>query len=674
MSQLSDPNATRRPPQEETGRLLELASRIDAAEPAALLTLWTETRSIGAALAFAAVAPSDDTSLPTGRSARAHNAWVACADRRERAALPALLEAATSGTADQAAARLSRLDEVEDPRIELALLRYLTEMSFRTAPSCEAFWGVVFRRLTHRGPVDADFAAIAATCRTIGTNFAMTHARRVERLAKRVAAASRALTDDERDQLLERGFLATEDEEEDGPPIEALFEAVYADPADLGARTVLADALLSREDPRGEFIALQLALSTPAHTTQSRGRTYTPFGHRDTAHPRLEELLAQHANAWLGPWVAVICEVEWRNGFPHTVSIEHKRAKTGKLAGEPALRTTQRIELLPRMWTDNQRGGLRKALRSDVFGNVRSISKLFPSDLKPIRKARAATLVDLTIVLHHAIEAADLEALGKELENWTALASLTLEVLPSLVQQEMPSLTALMRQLAIASITWEVEAGDGQAMALDALVAAAHPATQQISVVPSYGTRLHTEREDCRFTRATYRIDPPDEWPRRLVLGAWARAQQAFELTVDGPQDVVTAQAEDLRFLPLLRGDVATLAALEVHGPIEAGHLAFDRPVPEIRELTLHSPDIDVATLAAVERSSVEELLLQAGWLMRIRRGESGRLDHCQLDWPRWRERGTEFEMLQRLAPSFRTIDWERGERPAELDAFLEGR
>ena len=33
-------------------------------------------------------------------------------------------------------------------------------MPFRTKPSCEAFWRVVFARLTARGPVDADFAAI----------------------------------------------------------------------------------------------------------------------------------------------------------------------------------------------------------------------------------------------------------------------------------------------------------------------------------------------------------------------------------------------------------------------------------------------------------------------------------------------------------------------------------
>ncbi len=638
------------------------------------LTLWTETRSIGAARAFAAEAPSDDTTLPTGRSARAHDAWMACADRGDPAALPALLEAATAGTANQAAARLTRLDKVDDPRIELALLRYLTEMSFRTKPSCEAFWRVVFTRLSRRGPVDADFSAIAATCRAFGTNFAMAHARRVERLAEQVAAASRALTGDERNQLLERGFLVSEEDEEEGPTIEALFDAVYADPANLDARAVLADALLNRDDPRGELIALQLALDGSSTTRQYRGRTYSPTRDRDDSQVRQDELLAEHANAWLGPWVAAICTVQWKNGFPHAVSLDRKRARAGKLADEPSLRTVERVEVLPHMWSGNQRGGLRKALKSDVLCNVRSISKLYPGDLKPIRKARAATLVELTLELPRSVDAADLEALATELEKWTALESLTLEVRPSMVQQGMPLLTALMSQLAIASITVSVEKPQGQAVALDGLVAAAHPATQRVTVVPSFRTQVHTEREDGRFTRAIYRIDPPLHGsPAKLVLGTWARAKQAFELTVEGPQDVVTTCAEDLKFLPLLRADVPTLAALEVHGPIEAAQLAFDSPPPDIRELTLHSAAVDAQTLAAVDGLPVEELLLGAG-RMRVRRGGSGRLNRCRLEWYGWRKRGTPFEMLQRLAPGFRAVDWWYGDRPAELDAFLEGR
>ena len=40
--------------------------------------------------------------------------------------------------------------------------------------------------------------------------------------------------------------------------LESLFAAVYARPADDGARQVLADALQELGDPRGEFISLQL--------------------------------------------------------------------------------------------------------------------------------------------------------------------------------------------------------------------------------------------------------------------------------------------------------------------------------------------------------------------------------------------------------------------------------
>jgi uncharacterized protein (TIGR02996 family) len=62
-----------------------------------------------------------------------------------------------------------------------------------------------------------------------------------------------------------------------------LFAAVYANPDDDGPRAVLADLLQEQGDPRGEFIALQLA----------RGRG----GKRSR---RESELLKKHGREWLG--------------------------------------------------------------------------------------------------------------------------------------------------------------------------------------------------------------------------------------------------------------------------------------------------------------------------------------------------------------------------------------
>ncbi len=63
--------------------------------------------------------------------------------------------------------------------------------------------------------------------------------------------------------------------------LEALYEAVWQSPDDDGPRRVLADALIERHDPRGEFIALQLAPDAAAHAR------------------RCDELLSAHWRRWL---------------------------------------------------------------------------------------------------------------------------------------------------------------------------------------------------------------------------------------------------------------------------------------------------------------------------------------------------------------------------------------
>lgn len=77
-----------------------------------------------------------------------------------------------------------------------------------------------------------------------------------------------------------------------------LLAAIYANPADDGPRAVYADALIERGDPRGEFIALQLA-------------------NRDDARQR--ELLQRHEQAWTAP----ICSAAtFRRGFVSRVAVD----------------------------------------------------------------------------------------------------------------------------------------------------------------------------------------------------------------------------------------------------------------------------------------------------------------------------------------------------------------
>lgn len=93
----------------------------------------------------------------------------------------------------------------------------------------------------------------------------------------------------ERDQLLaEKNWEVPETP----VPVASLYAPVWEAPKDLARRQVLADALLERGDPRGEFISLQLAGASPA---------------------RQRALIKTHGHAWLGALADVI---DWKRASP----------------------------------------------------------------------------------------------------------------------------------------------------------------------------------------------------------------------------------------------------------------------------------------------------------------------------------------------------------------------
>ena len=85
--------------------------------------------------------------------------------------------------------------------------------------------------------------------------------------------------------------------------LDALFAAVWKEPANDAPRAVLADVLTEQGDPRGEFITLQLA--------RAQG-TSTPAGRK-----REKALLVAHQQAWVGPIAPLVEEthVVFERGF-----------------------------------------------------------------------------------------------------------------------------------------------------------------------------------------------------------------------------------------------------------------------------------------------------------------------------------------------------------------------
>lgn len=112
-----------------------------------------------------------------------------------------------------------------------------------------------------------------------------------------------------------------------------LFAAVYANPDADAPRSVLADALQEAGDPRGEFIALQLA--------RARGGKKTR---------RESQLLKPNQRAWLGPLVMAIPNkgLVFERGFVARCQLQHHRESIEPYLGHPEWATVEEVQ--PGAW------------------------------------------------------------------------------------------------------------------------------------------------------------------------------------------------------------------------------------------------------------------------------------------------------------------------------------
>lgn len=105
----------------------------------------------------------------------------------------------------------------------------------------------------------------------------------------------------------------------------ALLAAIYESPDDDGPRSVYADYLIERGDPRGELIASQLATSRAKPGQRQRER----------------ELLAAHAEEWVAPLGVEPHAVKFERGFPAIV-------ETRTINQDPAWSTVHTCPVPPR--------------------------------------------------------------------------------------------------------------------------------------------------------------------------------------------------------------------------------------------------------------------------------------------------------------------------------------
>lgn len=112
--------------------------------------------------------------------------------------------------------------------------------------------------------------------------------------------------------------------------VAALYEAVYRSPKDLVARRILADALLELDDPRGEFLQLQLGPSSPA--TRKREKA----------------LLGRYEPDWAGTVGTVLQKGgrRWENGFLTAGRLQVRNlGEALGVADDPAWRLMRDLDL-----------------------------------------------------------------------------------------------------------------------------------------------------------------------------------------------------------------------------------------------------------------------------------------------------------------------------------------
>ena len=107
-----------------------------------------------------------------------------------------------------------------------------------------------------------------------------------------------------------------------------LLAQIYADPAADGPRLVYADYLQERDDPRGEFIAMQILRRDPL---------------------RERELIAAHGRAWIGELADVVdlrpeAETTFERGFLAIAELRRDvQAELRRAMQAPAWRTVEEV-------------------------------------------------------------------------------------------------------------------------------------------------------------------------------------------------------------------------------------------------------------------------------------------------------------------------------------------
>ncbi len=257
----------------------------------------------------------EHTELATKTRDALQESWMALAAHRAPTTLPILLEWLNKGPATHVTARLTELISFpRDPKITDAVALVLRAPGVGYKPETPLFLALGLALVAHGGP-SRDEALHRLVAEMPALEWLQPLASSGAR-SRDVEAASAQPAPAERPTIDERWFLAHGAEA----------------PEDLARRSVFADWLLERGDPRGELIALQLAAVERPLTPKERRREGA--------------LVKKHARAWLRSLTGLspMREPVFARGFPVELALELDKKLPEPEA--PLLATVERLELM----------------------------------------------------------------------------------------------------------------------------------------------------------------------------------------------------------------------------------------------------------------------------------------------------------------------------------------
>jgi uncharacterized protein (TIGR02996 family) len=144
-------------------------------------------------------------------------------------------------------------------------------------------------------------------------------------------------------EKLEQGYVETTNMGEVPPMRRALEAALVADPGDLGSHSAYADWLTEEGDPRGELIAVQLALEDANLSAPQRKKLQQ----------REKALWKAHRADWLGRLASLIDDagstgvrIQFARGWIDNLEIDFlSDSVASRLAFEPCLRLLRRLRV-----------------------------------------------------------------------------------------------------------------------------------------------------------------------------------------------------------------------------------------------------------------------------------------------------------------------------------------